>query len=104
MMAPRSSNQVYSRSRPQYPRIPIPGTGGLFVDAGWYGTIVVETEGTNEGLADLQNRCGLGAFPPRAGSMSGRNKDKDYRKVFRLLREKRYEALFFAVVWDISLT
>ncbi|KAJ7773531.1 hypothetical protein B0H14DRAFT_3095998 [Mycena olivaceomarginata] len=32
-------------------------SAGLFVDSGWYGTIVVETEGTNESLADLQDRC-----------------------------------------------
>ncbi|KAG9031285.1 hypothetical protein FRB95_002925 [Tulasnella sp. JGI-2019a] len=28
------------------------------VDPGWYGTIVIEAEGTNEGLADLQARVG----------------------------------------------
>ncbi|KAG6877365.1 hypothetical protein C0995_007647, partial [Termitomyces sp. Mi166 len=42
---------------PPPPRVPIPESG-LFVDPGWYGTIVVETEGTNEALADLQDRCG----------------------------------------------
>jgi hypothetical protein len=84
VLTARSSNQIYSRTRSQTPRIPIPGSDGLYVDAGWYGRIVVETEGTNEGLADLQDRCGLGAFPPRAGSI----KEKDGKKVFRLLREK----------------
>jgi len=87
LLTSRPSNQVYSRSLPQTPGLPIPGTDGLYVDVGWYGTVVVETEGTNEGLADLQDRCGLGAFPPRAGSMTG-GKDKDCKKVFRLLREK----------------
>ncbi|KAJ7267411.1 hypothetical protein C8J57DRAFT_1435985 [Mycena rebaudengoi] len=67
------------RPRPQSPRIPIPESAGLFVDPGWYGTIVVETEGTNEALADLQDRC-PGAFPPRAGGPA--------TKVFKILREK----------------
>ncbi|KAG5635113.1 hypothetical protein H0H81_012404 [Sphagnurus paluster] len=72
-------------------RIPIPDTN-MFVDPGWYGTIVVETEGTNESLADLQDRCGPGAFPPRAAAIAGRKPtalDKDGKLVFRILREKR---------------
>jgi hypothetical protein len=68
-------------------RIPIPNTDSLFVDPGWYGTIVVETEGTNEALADLQDRCGLGAFPPR--SRSSTQAQIENRKVFRILRERR---------------
>jgi hypothetical protein len=63
----------------------------LFVDPGWHGTIVVEAEGTNEGLADLQERCGNGVFPPRARAVirnPGGLKPRDGRKVFRLLREK----------------
>jgi hypothetical protein len=63
----------------------IPGTE-LCVDAGWYGTVVVEAEGTNEGLADLQARCGIGVFPVRSG---GKGKDNGAKKVFRILREKR---------------
>ncbi|KAF9455890.1 hypothetical protein BDZ94DRAFT_1315717 [Collybia nuda] len=71
-------------------RIPIPDSNGLYVDAGWYGTIVVETEGTNEALADLQERCGPGAFPPRARGVNGlgTTMDRESRKVFRILREK----------------
>jgi hypothetical protein len=65
--------------------IPIPGTD-LFVDAAWCGSVVVETEGTNEGLAELQSRCGA-AFPQlrgrRVGSFGG-----DSSRVFRLLRER----------------
>jgi hypothetical protein len=63
---------------------------GTFVDHGWYGTIVVETEGTNEHLAELQERCGPGAFPPRImhpgkPRLVGHN---DSLKVWRILREK----------------
>lgn len=29
-----------------------------FADPGWFGTVVIEAEGTNEGLADLQGRVG----------------------------------------------
>ncbi|KAK7691482.1 hypothetical protein QCA50_004881 [Cerrena zonata] len=78
-------------------RIPVPSTAGpgpspsgaWVVDPGWYGRIVVESEGTNEGLADLQARC-KGAFPPRAtGAMQAFDKRKEDRKtVFRLLRER----------------
>ncbi|KAL0581549.1 hypothetical protein V5O48_000478 [Marasmius crinis-equi] len=70
-----------SRSRPG--RIPIPDWSNLFVDPGWYGTMVVETEGTNESLADLQDRCGPGAFPPRAPgtvaptTANGKEREKD---------------------------
>ncbi|KAK2463982.1 hypothetical protein APHAL10511_004033 [Amanita phalloides] len=72
-------------------RVPIPETHGLFVDPGWYGTIIVETEGTTESLADLQDRCGPGVFPPRAKGVAGQmgiNPAADARKVFRVIREK----------------
>ncbi|KAF9448079.1 hypothetical protein P691DRAFT_670166 [Macrolepiota fuliginosa MF-IS2] len=71
-------------------RIPIPGADNLFVDPGWYGTIVVETEGTNESLADLQDRCGPGAFPPRVRGAHApvTQAQVENRKVFRILREK----------------
>ncbi|KAJ7750408.1 hypothetical protein DFH07DRAFT_746148 [Mycena maculata] len=84
---PRMS--ISGRSRPPSPRIPIPESSGLFVDPGWYGTIVVETEGTNEALADLQDRC-PGAFPPRAGGPPTvvLKEAKDAKKVFKILREK----------------
>jgi len=77
-----------SRRPPSPGRIPIPESAGLFVDSGWYGTIVVETEGTNEALADLQARC-PGAFPPRAGGPTTLTKEaKETKKVFKILREK----------------
>lgn len=56
----------------------------------------METEGTNESLADLQERCGPGAFPPRVGGVrSSLGNDRDSRLVFRILREKRF--VFFVV-------
>ena len=82
-----------NRARIPAPRIAIPNTK-LFVDPGWYGTVVMEAEGTNEGLADLQERCGSGVFPPRAKNVipnPGNLKPRDGKKVFRLLREKRSE-------------
>ncbi|KAH7925237.1 hypothetical protein BV22DRAFT_1011655 [Leucogyrophana mollusca] len=72
-------------------RLPIPNVEGFFIDPGWYGTIIVEAEGTNEGLADLQERCGPGAFPPRAEALSSKirgEKEKTNKRVFRILREK----------------
>ncbi|KDR79455.1 hypothetical protein GALMADRAFT_1241203 [Galerina marginata CBS 339.88] len=78
------------RGPPFNGRIPIPDSSNLFVDGGWYGTIVVETEGTNEALADLQDRCGPGAFPPRPRGVNGQvsQAQVENRKVFRILREK----------------
>ncbi|EIW75534.1 hypothetical protein CONPUDRAFT_65536 [Coniophora puteana RWD-64-598 SS2] len=73
------------------PRLPIPGVEGAFVDPGWHGTVVLEAEGTNEGLADLQDRCGPRAFPPRAESVAERmrgERAKGCRKVWRVLRER----------------
>ncbi|OCH89451.1 hypothetical protein OBBRIDRAFT_732587 [Obba rivulosa] len=65
--------------------------GSWLVDPGWHGTVVVEAEGTNEGVADLQARC-RGAFPPRALGASadpGRDAAREERRtVFRILREK----------------
>ncbi|KAL5530901.1 hypothetical protein ACEPAG_3777 [Sanghuangporus baumii] len=68
--------------------IPIPGSS-LSVDPGWYGAVIIEIEGTNEGLADLQQRCKSG-FPPRAiGRENGVAANaKAASKVFRLLRER----------------
>ncbi|KAF7313847.1 hypothetical protein HMN09_00542200 [Mycena chlorophos] len=72
-------------------RIPIPDAPGFFVDPGWYGTIVVETEGTNEALAELHDRC-PGAFPPRAGGPPPPHmlskEAREARKVWKILREK----------------
>ncbi|EAU86636.2 hypothetical protein CC1G_07294 [Coprinopsis cinerea okayama7 len=81
---------VNGRAQPHTPRIPIPETDNLFIDSGWYGTIVVETEGTNEALADLQERCGPRAFPPRPKPLNPAmaKAREENRKVFRILREK----------------
>ncbi|TFK50487.1 hypothetical protein OE88DRAFT_1713007 [Heliocybe sulcata] len=67
--------------KPPSIKMRIPNTD-LFIDPGWFGTVVVEAEGTNEGLADLQDRC-RDAFPPRAGS-----ENKAPGRVFRILRER----------------
>lgn len=63
---------------------PIPDTN-LVVDAGWEGALVIEAEGTNEGLADLQLRCGMEWFKPQPGVQP---KQGDGGRVFRLLRER----------------
>ncbi|KAF8992159.1 hypothetical protein BDQ17DRAFT_1332458 [Cyathus striatus] len=78
------------RPRLPPPRIQIPDSD-MFVDSGWYGTIVVESEGTNEALADLQDRCGPGAFPPRVRPVAARHgpAQVEARKVWRIMREKR---------------
>jgi len=86
---PRFSQQG-GKTQLLVPRIQIPDTDNLFVDSGWYGTIVVETEGTNEALADLQERCGPGAFPPRSRGVNHvvNQAQIENKKVFRILREK----------------
>lgn len=98
---PPSSNGHHhaANANPKVPaigRIPIPGTDNLYVDPGWYGTIVVETEGTNESLADLQDRCGPGAFPPRVRGAHApvTQAQVENRKVFRIMREKRCVGFF----------
>ncbi|TFK66474.1 hypothetical protein BDN72DRAFT_844319 [Pluteus cervinus] len=80
-------SQATSRSGAAPNRIQIPESN-LFVDSGWYGTVMVETEGTNESLADLQARCGPGAFPPRHMQHPFTQREKENQKVFRVLREK----------------
>ena len=76
---------------PPMPNVgPGPSHGSWLVDPGWYGRVVVEAEGTNEGLADLQARCGR-AFPPRAvgARASGEKVGEERNMVFRILRERR---------------
>lgn len=88
---PPSQGQVHSRSRAG--RAPIPNVDGFYIDPGWYGTVVLESEGTNEGLVDLQVRCGPGVFPPRAETLATKirnEKEKENRRVWRILREKRF--------------
>ena len=90
---PVSPHHPHAYSHMQNLRLPIPHVDGFFIDPGWYGTVVIESEGTNEGLADFQDRCGPGAFPPRAHNITSKmrnEKEKDSRRVFRVLREKRY--------------
>ncbi|KAH9829860.1 uncharacterized protein C8Q71DRAFT_717794 [Rhodofomes roseus] len=75
---------------PPMPHVgPGPSHGVWLVDPGWYGRVIVEAEGTNEGLADLQVRCGR-AFPPRAvGARAGGEQATEERSfVFRILRER----------------
>ena len=86
-----TTTQQGGRTQILISRIPIPDTDNtLFVDSGWHGTVVVETEGTNEALADLQDRCGPGVFPPRSRSVPQMNRiQMENKKVFRVLREKR---------------
>ena len=62
-------------------------TGAWVVDPVWFGTVVVETEGTNEGQADLQARCrGVRTNMPTADL----DAEKEKRTVWRILRERRY--------------
>lgn len=87
-------------ARARHLRVPIPNTDGFFIDAGWYGTVVLEAEGTNEGLADLQGRCGPGVFPPRAETLATKlrnEKQKENRRVWRILREKRWVSVHMCV-------
>lgn len=82
----RSSFQIYPP--PSGKKIPFQfGSSTWYIDPGWYGTVVVEAEGTNEGLADLQNRC-HSAFPHRNESEGQGSKDEERRRIFRILRER----------------
>lgn len=99
----RTSFTIRPSKGTKYIRIPVPKSAGpgpspsgaWVIDPGWYGTVVVETEGTNEGLADLQERCKGAFFPPRAvgaspyGNVERTPKEKeDRRTVFKVLRER----------------
>lgn len=98
---PPPQGQVHSRSRAV--RVPIPKVDGFYIDPGWYGTVVLESEGTHEGLADLQARCGPGVFPPRAEAFATKirnQKEKENRRMWRILREKRYVLRFMCVMPD----
>jgi hypothetical protein len=91
----RSTFTIRPRTHPSAPNAPqkirIPDTD-LYVDAGWYGAVVVEAEGTNEGLADLQQRCGPGAFHALVGARKAAGtpgtRGGEMKRVFRVLREK----------------
>ena len=69
------------------PVIMLPNRERRVVDSGWRGTVVVEAEGTNEGLADLHARC-RGVFQPRAGDV-GLPLGERERMVWRVVRERR---------------
>jgi hypothetical protein len=69
--------------------MPLPATDGTghvqLVDPSWEGTVIVEAEGTQEGLEDLQARIGPAAvlFPTHGGN---RPRASTGKGVFRLLR------------------
>ncbi|ETW75243.1 hypothetical protein HETIRDRAFT_331665 [Heterobasidion irregulare TC 32-1] len=83
----RSSFEIRSQHRAA-PMLVLPTKERLPIDLGWNGKVVVEAEGTNEGLADLQGRC-WGAFPPRTGAGAELvKKSERERCVWRILRER----------------
>ncbi|KAI0049341.1 hypothetical protein FA95DRAFT_1581814 [Auriscalpium vulgare] len=85
----RSSFTIRPPQTVQTPMLMMPTKERRGVDPGWYGMVVVEAEGTNEGLEDLQERC-QGGFPPRAGAQSvASRKGERERTVWRILRERR---------------
>lgn len=64
------------------------GSNTWDIDPGWYGTVVVEAEGTNEGLADLESR--YIPTPPAQNDNKGQgSRDEERRRVFRIVRERR---------------
>lgn len=104
---PVSPSQGQTQPQPRALRIPIPGVEGFYIDPSWYGTVVLESEGTHEGLADLQTRCGPGVFPPRAETLATKmrnEKEKDNKRVWRILREKRCVSCLMVCVCDAGLT
>jgi len=68
------------------PAILLPNRERRIVDPSWRGTVVVEAEGTNEGLADLHARC-RGIYQRRAGDIAPPLGEKE-RMVWRVLRER----------------
>lgn len=66
------------------------------IDVAWEGTVFIEAEGTNEGLAELQERCGPEVLiaPPSGANGNARammmaNGKRGQRKgktVFRMIR------------------
>lgn len=84
---PRALHASQGGAPAQAQRIPILHTD-LFVDPGWYGNVVVEAEGTNEGLADLQERCGKDAFHAFVGTRRAPARIEGIRRVYKILREK----------------
>lgn len=69
------------------------------IDPAWHGTVVIDAEGTNEGLADLQARVGNSVMLMPVKTLSARPSIENFgstplgaggagKTVFRLLREK----------------
>lgn len=92
----RASFTLRARPGSASVRIPMPGTSGAgpsptgawVVDPDWFGAVVVETEGTNEGQADLQARC-RGVAPGRFVAPAEAERERERRTVWRILRERR---------------
>ncbi|KAI9451790.1 hypothetical protein F5148DRAFT_1332851 [Russula earlei] len=68
------------------PVITLPNRERRVVDPSWRGTVVIEAEGTNEGLSDLHARC-RGQYQPRAGDIAPAPGERE-RMVWRVLRER----------------
>ncbi|KIJ38370.1 hypothetical protein M422DRAFT_176820 [Sphaerobolus stellatus SS14] len=77
-----------------HPNFPLPNTDPqLIVDPKWVGTVVVEAEGTNEGLADLLGRCNdetclTQKVLAATGGLSVKMAKGDAGRVFRILRAR----------------
>ncbi|KZV68880.1 hypothetical protein PENSPDRAFT_581794 [Peniophora sp. CONT] len=83
----RSSFTIRNSHAPHAPTLILPGRVNAPIDQGWYGTVVLEAEGTNEGLADLQQRC-RGGFPPNAAPGHALRRGEREFRVWRILRER----------------
>ncbi|KZS90142.1 hypothetical protein SISNIDRAFT_415892 [Sistotremastrum niveocremeum HHB9708] len=67
--------------------IPIPQSDNLFINRSWAGIVVVEAEGTNEGLEELHSRCPA-AFPDNRLLRRRADADPLENRAWRLLRER----------------
>ncbi|KAF9269776.1 hypothetical protein L218DRAFT_993768 [Marasmius fiardii PR-910] len=86
----RSTSSSGQRVRWAQTGIPIRDSNGQTVHSSWYGSIVIETDGTNECLDDLKERCGLGVFPHKTAAIgrNGRKRERHEGMVWRILRDK----------------
>ncbi|KAI3621316.1 hypothetical protein WG66_014419 [Moniliophthora roreri] len=83
----RSASSITSMSGSGAIPITTPN-GHHTVHPSWYGAVIIETDGSNESLEDLKERCGLGTFPKKTTS-SRKQKDGCEKMVWRILRDKR---------------